>query len=105
MTKSAAQRIPVMMTFPAELARQDCWGRINELSAAGGILSTLVVLKRTEKVFLSFEIFGERFENIPGEVTDSDFDDDGYCRAEILWTDHLDRRRLARVLIDVLSRS
>ena len=94
-------------TIPVALAlgdREVSWGRLLSLSARAAALSTQSALSRGEIVFLSFELSGERFKEIPARVEDSAVDLDGYTQAELVFTDEVERRRLAKTLLDLLSR-
>jgi hypothetical protein len=82
----------------------DAWGRLNALTAHGADLSTLNPLARHQALALSFELAGERFKELTAVVEDARTDADGYCDAKLRFTDEVERRRLARVLLDVLSR-
>lgn len=102
--KSAPFLVPVLLRFPGASARQDAWGRLLKITAGGAELSTGSRLSRGETVLLRFELGGERL-TIPARVHHSRPDDDGQCLAELRWNDLVERRRLARVLLDVLSRA
>ena len=95
--------IPALLRFPGGSARQDAWGRLLKITAGGAELSTGSRLARGEIVHLRFELGGERL-TIPARVHYSRPDDDGQCLAELRWNDLVERRRLARVLLDVLSK-
>ncbi len=97
-------RLPVLIRFAPEVGRQDGWGRLEELTASSARLSTASALARGEKVFLSFQLDAESFKSLPAEVLYEEGDDDGYRSAELRFTDEVAKRRLARALIDVLSR-
>lgn len=84
--------------------REEAWGRLASVSAGGAELTTLSTLHRGDAVLLSFEMASERFRDLPAYVEASEIDADGYCSAELRWTDEVERRRLARTLLDVLSR-
>lgn len=105
MSASSAVRLPVLVAFPEPAGRADGWGRFLELSAAGAKLSTLTRLSPRERVLLSFELAGERFRELAAEVTAASLDADGYCAAEVLFPDEVERRRLAKALLDLLTRS
>ena len=98
-------RLPVRLVFMPQDSRQDAWGRIESLSPAGARLSTLCALKRRERVELDFEVNGERFEGLRAVVVHAETDVDGYCLADLDFLLPTDRRRLAGVLLDTLSRS
>jgi hypothetical protein len=96
--------VPALLRFPASAARQDGWGRLIQITAGGAELSTAVHLEKGTDVELQFELGGERL-SLSGRVLHAERDDDGHCLADLRWTDMLERRRLARVLIDVLARA
>ncbi|MEK7388595.1 MAG: PilZ domain-containing protein [Elusimicrobiota bacterium] len=102
--KSAPFFLAALLRFPGGAARQDAWGRLTVLTAGGARLSTGAVLAKGEGVSLHFELAGERLR-MAARVVHVDIDDDGHRLAELRWTDMVERRDLARVLIDVLSRS
>lgn len=105
MKAGSAVRLPALIAFPEPAARAEGWGRFEELSSAGARLSTMTKLSSGERVLLSFELAGEAFAQVPAEVRRSELDGDGYCAAELAFVDELVRRRLAKALADVLSRS
>ena len=95
--KALPRRLPVRVGH-------DAWGRLDELSAAGAVLTTQAVLRRGEVVVLSFELHGETFTELDAVVSHAAPDDDGFTRAEVDFRDQVHRRRLATALLDVLSR-
>lgn len=97
-------RLPVLIRFSEEAARQDCWGRLEKLSGTDALLSTRARLARGDRVLLDFELGPGSFEGVPGEVHEVEFDLDRYCSAEIRFTDEVCKRRLATALLDLLSR-
>jgi hypothetical protein len=97
--------LPVLLRFPGPLAREEGWGRLLHLAASAASLCTQTTLRVGENVLLSFEVHGERFDGLSASVEHSAADEDGFCRAELRFTDEVEKRRLARVLADVLSRS
>jgi hypothetical protein len=97
-------RLPVKLSFVAEDGRADAWGRLAWLSAAGAEIETLAALSPGERVLLSFEVNGETFESARARVDHAQTDSDGFCSAELLFEDPLDKRRLAKTLLDALSR-
>lgn len=96
--------VPVVVRFPGSAARQDAWGRLLKLTAGGAELSTAANLGKGENLILLFELGGERLK-MSARVYDAYDDDDGHRVAELRWTDMVERRRLARVLVEVLSRA
>ncbi len=96
--------VPALLRFPGGAARQDAWGRLVKITAGGAELSTGASLARGESVIVRFHLGGERLE-IAARVHHSGRDDDGQCLAELSWSDMVERRRLARVLLEVLSKS
>ena len=95
--------VPVLLRFPGASARQDGWGRFLKITAGGAELSTGARLGKGESVLARFELGGERFV-IRAVVGHAVRDDDGQCLAELRWADLVERRRLARALLDVLSK-
>lgn len=102
--KRAAAYVPVLLSFPPASARQDAWGRLTRLTSGGAELSTAVRLVRDEGVRLSFELGGDRFEEIRARVADAVDDADGHRLVELVFADEVQRRALAKALVDVLSR-
>ncbi|PIR15239.1 MAG: hypothetical protein COV48_15440 [Elusimicrobia bacterium CG11_big_fil_rev_8_21_14_0_20_64_6] len=96
--------VPALLRFPGSSARLDSWGRLLKVTAGGGELSTAARLVKGEIVLVFFELGGERLK-IPACVHYAYDDDDGQRVAELRWNDMVERRRLARVLVDVLSRT
>lgn len=105
MNARAPSLIPVLVRFPGGAARQDAWGRLLSLTAGGANLSTAADLRKGEDMTLSFELGGEQFRAVPARVSFVEPDVDGQSLAELRFTDELERRRLSKVLLDVLSRS
>ena len=96
--------VPALLRFPGTAARQDSWGRLLEITAGGARLSTPSVLLKGEAVHVVFELGGEKLL-ISARVHHAGKDDDGQCVAELKWNDMVQRRRLARALLDVLAKS
>lgn len=99
-----ATTVPALLRFPGNAARQDSWGRLLKVTAGGARLVTGSRLSKGETVLVGFELGGESLL-IPGRVHDAFPDDDGQTAAELRWSDLVERKRLARVLLDVLARS
>lgn len=97
--------IPATLVFPAESARQDSWGRLLTLTSGGAELSTSVRLLKGERLLLSFELAGERFESVGARVEHAEDDADGHRLAELKFLDEVQRRALAKALTGILSRS
>lgn len=95
--------VPALLRFPGSAARQDSWGRLLKLTAGGAELSTPAVLAKADAVLVQFELGGERL-TLRARVHHARDDDDGQRQAELRWVDMKERRRLARALLDVLSR-
>ena len=93
---------PVLFRFPGEIAREDGWGRFLDLAAS--TLCTQTPLKEREKLRLGFEVNGERFSDLRASVESVDRDEDGFCCADLRFEDEVEKRRLARVLADLLAR-
>ena len=97
-------RLPARLDFPAEDGRAPGWGKLDSLTPGSARLTTLAGLLRGQVVLLTFEVGGERFRELPARVAGSEPDADGFCAADLDFTDQRERRRLAKVLLDVLSR-
>jgi hypothetical protein len=102
--RTAAVFVPVLLRFAPDAARLEGWGRLVRLTSGGAELSTSTRLVVGEGVFLSFELGGERFEAQRARVAHAEDDADGRRLAELVFTDEVQRRRLAKVLTDVLAR-
>jgi len=100
----APMLIPAILKFPGSAARQDSWGRLLKITAGGAQLSTAAKLRKGETVLVKFDLGVERLL-LSAKVHDAYDDDDGHRLAELRWNDLVERRRLARVLLEVLSRS
>ena len=96
--------VPALLRFPGSSARQDYWGRLTTITSGGATLSTAARLAAGEAVLVLFELGGERLL-VPARVQRAFDDDDGQVVAELRWNDMVERRRLARVLLDVLARA
>ncbi len=96
--------IPVLIRYGEDASRLDGWGRLVELSSSGARLSTRSEILRRERIFLSFEVSGEKFTGFSARADHVDIDTDGYFLADLTLEDEVLKRRLARVLIDLISR-
>lgn len=101
--KRAPFLVPTLLRFPGSSARQDSWGRLVTITAGGAELSTPARLGKGEALLVQFELGGERL-TIAACVHHVRDDDDGQPLAELQWSDMVERRRLARVLLEVLSK-
>jgi len=97
--------LPVRFSYPEAQSRKDGWGRLTRLSAVGGELLTRFQVERGQRLALTFDLVGERFEDLPAEVTAAAQDVDGYCAARLKFTDERTALRLERALRDILARS
>ncbi len=104
MTRTASP-VPVLLAFPPASARQDAWGRLSRLTSGGAELSTAVRLLKDEGVLLSFDLGVERFEGLRARVSHAEDDDDGLRVVELRFVDEVQRRRLAKALIELLTRA
>lgn len=105
MEARSATSLPVVISFPAEAARQDAWGRISELRASGALLSTQAVLEAGKSLRLSFEIAGEDFAGLEAQAAWVEKDADGYSQAQVRFGDQVEKRRLAKALLEWLASS
>ncbi|MBI3289092.1 MAG: PilZ domain-containing protein [Elusimicrobia bacterium] len=96
--------VPALLCFPGAAARQDAWGRLLSITAGGGELSTAARLTAGDRVLVRFSLGGEDLI-LAARVSRAENDDDGHRLAELRWIDMVERRRLSRVLLDVLSRA
>ena len=102
--RRAATFLPVLLRFEAEAARLDGWGRLARLTSGGAELGTATRLVPGEGVLLSFELAGDRFDDVRARVAHVEDDADGHRLAELRFIDEAQRRRLAKALTDVLAR-
>ena len=96
--------VPALLRFPGSSARQDSWGRLLKITAGGAQLSTAARLAKGEVLLAQFELGGEKLL-VRARVHHAGDDDDGQRLAELCWVDMVERRRLARVLLEVLAKS
>ncbi|MBI4678379.1 MAG: hypothetical protein HY748_12435 [Elusimicrobia bacterium] len=101
--RRSSASVPVVVSFAETSAKKDCWGRLLALAPSGARLSTRFRVERGERVFLSLRIADEEFQGIAALATRVDKDREGYALAELKFTDELQKRRLAKVLLDILS--
>lgn len=104
MTRTA-KPVPVLLSFPQASARSDAWGRLTRLTSGGAELSTAARLVKDEGVILAFELGGEEFSRVRARVSYAVDDDDGFRTVELCFVDEVQRRRLAKALTDLLTRS
>ncbi|MBI3552183.1 MAG: hypothetical protein HY077_06670 [Elusimicrobia bacterium] len=104
MRRARGAQAPVLLRFPPESGRVEGWGRLEELCAASAVVSTQTRLSRHERVLLSFVLADERFRDLPAEVVWVESDGDGFVSAEVRLRDEVERRRLAKTLLELLSR-
>ena len=104
MRRAAAVAAPVLLRFPAQEARAESWGRLRELTASSARLSTQAALSRRDRVLVCFELGGERFKDLPAAVEWVETDADGFFSVELRFSDEVEKRRLARALLDALAR-
>jgi hypothetical protein len=102
--RTAATLVPVLLRFAPSAARLDGWGRLVRLTSGGAELATSTRLVIGEVVLLSFELAGDRFEEVRARVVHAEDDADGHRLAELTFTDEVQRRKLAKALTDVLAR-
>lgn len=95
--------VPVVVSFAESASRQDCWGRLSELTPATAVLSTRFSVARGERLFLTMKVAGSEFRQVPALAARVATDRDGYTLAELKITDEVQKRRLARVLLDLLA--
>lgn len=98
-------RVPARLDFPETSARLEAWGWLSELAASGARLLSAAELRRNEKVLLGFDLAGEPFANVECRVRWAERDVDGYWDAELDFRDEFVRRRLARRLLELLTRT
>ncbi len=101
---STCVTLPVLIEFEPGQFRREAWGRVERLSHRGGTLATLAPIVPDERLRLSFQLWGQSFRDIPCVAVEAEKDADGYFQAEIAFQDEAVRRRLAKLLWDILSR-
>lgn len=104
MRTDAPAAIPVLIAFP-DGARDEGWGRFTDLSASRARLVTRTWAKKGEGLLLAFELGGEGFREAPCVAERSARDADGYYVHDLKFTDEVLKRRLARALLDLMSRA
>ena len=102
--RRAPRLIPAEVRFEGASARQDAWGRLLDLSATTARFCSQAFLRPRDLVWLSFELAGEPCDALRARVDRADRDEDGYWVVELSWDDDLQKRRLARLLLDTVSR-
>ena len=102
--KRAPFLVPALLRFAGTSARQDAWGRLLKITAGGAELSTAARMTKGERLSAKFELGGEMLR-VAAEVSHVGKDDDGQTLAELRWIDMVERKRLARAILDVVSRS
>jgi hypothetical protein len=102
--RRAATFLPALLRFAPSDARLDGWGRLVRLTSGGAELSTATRVVVGEGVRLFFELGDERFEDVRARVVHAEDDSEGHRLAELVFTDEVERRRLAKALTDVLAR-
>ena len=100
--RRTAKEIPVLIAF-AESSLEMSWGRIDSLSAVGARILTRAKVRRADELFLSFELGGDSYHEIPAETLYVESDLDGYRLLDLKFKDEVAQRRLAKTLLDVLS--
>lgn len=105
MSARAPSLIPVLVRFPGGAARQDTWGRLLDLTAGGAVLSTAAPLKAGEGLTLAFDLPGGDSHAMTARVSHVEQDVDGQTLADLRFSDELERRRLSKALLDILSRA
>jgi hypothetical protein len=100
----APRLIPALLRFTGSGARQDSWGRLLKLTAGGAVVSTLSPLAKGEVVGVTFEVGADRI-TASGVVDSARRDDDGGWVGELRWRDMVERRRIARALVELLARA
>lgn len=104
MRARAAASLPARLDFAPEEGRAEGWGRLVELSPAGAVLLTQTLLARRDRVRLTFAVGEEKFRELRAEVEFCSADAEGYSEAELRFLDPLERKRLARSLLEAMTR-
>lgn len=105
MRVEGARFLPVVIAFPEEEGREECWGRVLSVQAASARLLSRFRLQRGEPLFLSFDAAGEVFDRLPAVIMSVRRDADGWFVAEARFPRAEDRVRLGRLLARVLAAS
>lgn len=105
MRVQAARFLPVVIAFPEEEGREECWGRLLSVQAGAARLLSRFRLRRGEPLLLSFDAAGELFDRLPAAVGSVRRDADGWFLAEVRFPEASDRVRLGRWLTRILAAS
>lgn len=97
--------VPARFAFEAAESRQDGWGRFERLHPMGGKLLSRFRLEEGDRLFVSFEVAGEGFEDVPAKVERSAQDEDGYFLADLRLQDEVEARRLGAALRGIVAKS
>ncbi|MBI5883524.1 MAG: PilZ domain-containing protein [Elusimicrobia bacterium] len=102
-SRGSHRLVPAMVSFAETASRQDCWGMLDALAPGGAMLSTRFKVERGERLFLTMRLGEEEFSRIAALAAAVRTDRDGYRLAELRFTDEVQKRRLAKVLLDLLA--
>ncbi len=97
------RRLPALLSFSGDEGRLDGWGWLLELSASGARVSTRSPLRPGQRVWLSFEAAGGRWDGAPAEVRGVEEDGQGFRLAEARFVDPVLRKRLAVAILELLA--
>ncbi len=98
----APRDVPVLIAF-AESSLEPSWGRFDALSAVGARVLTRAEVRRRDELFLSFQVGGDSYQEIPAETLYVETDSDGYRLLDLKFRDEVAKRRLAKTLLDILA--
>lgn len=97
------RRIPVLIGFAGASAKRETWGHLSGLAATAARVSLLTPVAKDEELYMSFELGGESFPVMTARADWTEIDADGYTLAEVSFTDKVAQRRLAKILLELLS--
>ncbi len=100
--RRAPRDVPVLIAF-AESSLEITWGRFDALSAVGARVLTRAEVRRKDELFLSFEVGGDAYQEVPAEAVYVETDCDGYRLLDLRFKDEVAKRRLAKTLLTLLT--
>ena len=81
--------------------QQESWGRLSALSPVAARLEAMEA-PSADRLFLSFSLAGEAFENVPCALERARRDQDGYAVCELRFRRPADRARLRELIARIL---
>lgn len=103
MTRGAGEFIPA--AFELSDGRGAGWGRLLEINPEGAVLLTRVPLSRGGGMDISFELDGQKIENLRAAVRKTAVDADGYLVCGLAFLDDGQKSGVRSRLLDILRRA